>query len=163
MIKTAPAKTKHMKNALKIPIIILLISSLVTGAAAAGKYDSLSVSDGDMKLVAAAIYAETEGESYLAKTCVASMIFNRLSDTVMPDTIRECVFEHGAFLRADERSIRHALREEDLSDCLILAELVFTCGIDPTCGALFCLREDDPDVSRLNVTIRVEDRVFAKP
>ena len=91
------------------------------------------------------------------------MILNRMIDPEIPDTVSGVIYEPGAFLAADEESIDEKASPDELEEYIILAKLIYAYGIDPTCGAVFCFFENDPEASDLNITISVEGLVFAKP
>ena len=126
-------------------------------------YSSLDLTEDDLELVARAVRAETEGENFLIKTCVTSMIFNRLTDPILGCGVEEAVYDGGAFLRADRASIDKEVSDAEIEEYIILAKTVRHYGIDPTCGALFCFRENDCDADYFTVTLEVDGLRFAAP
>ena len=141
--------------------IIFGISSFVK--AEESNYKKLNISNDDITLISKTVRAESKGYSYLTKACVTAMILNRLQREDLSDDVEETVFEKGAFLIADKTSISETVSEEELSEYIVLTKLIYEYNIDPTCGAVFCFYENDPDISDFNVTISIEGLVFAKP
>ena len=127
------------------------------------RYKALGLSDGDLELIARAVRAEAAKENCLTKICVASMIMNRLCDGVLPRDAKSAVYEPGAFLFADRKSIDEDAGEDEMLEYETLVILVYEYGIDPTCGALFCFTEDDPEALCFDVTITVGGLSFARP
>ena len=144
-------------------IIILVLSSLLQFPAkcAASGYKELALTDGDIELTARAVRAETDGENFLIKACVTAMIYNRVKDPLMPDSVRGVVFEKGAFTRAARDDIEKDVPQSELEEYTVLARLVYEYGIDPACGALFCYREGAVPHG-CKVTLSVDGLVFAK-
>lgn len=150
-------------NRFIIAMLILSLAVRQTAVSHAAEYTSLSLTDEDIDLIARAVCAEAGEEDHIIKACVASMIMNRLQDPAFPDSVDETVYERGAFLFAKRENIDCDLPEADLFDCRILTKIIYTYGIDPTCGALFCFTDGDPDADDMNVTVKFDGFVFAKP
>ncbi|MBQ7670936.1 MAG: hypothetical protein IJS45_09485 [Clostridia bacterium] len=155
---------------MKKAIIFILLLALALAAAVPAyaadkdKYLSLSLTDDELTLVAKALAAETAGKNYLTKTCVAAMLFNRMADGVLKRSAHDAVYESGALLFADGDAIDSVDTEDGaFEEYLYLARIVYKYGIDPTCGALFCFTEDDPDAGCFTVTIKTDGLIFASP
>ena len=155
-----------MKKLIIFILSLALALAAATSARAAekDKYASLSLTDGELTLVAKALAAECAGKNFLTKTCVAAMLFNRMTDEVLRRSAHDAVYERGALLFANEDSIDSVdTGDEAFCEYYYLARIVYNYGIDPTCGALFCFKEDDPDAADFTVTIKTDHLLFAAP
>ena len=148
-----------------IILLALSFSSAVSVFAAdKDKYETLSLTDDELTLVAKALAAECAGKNYLTKTCVAAMLFNRMTDGILKRSAHDAVYESGALLFADGDDIDSVdTKDEAFKEYLYLTRIVYKYGIDPTFGALFCFTEDDPDAADFTVTIKTDHLLFASP
>ncbi len=146
-------------------ILSLLIASIAAVTPCYGAYcdDLPELTEEDLMLISKAVHAEAAGKSYLVKVCITSMIFNRIKDSLLPDTAYETVMQNGAFLKATPEAISEDVAEGELEEYVILTDLVYKYGIDPTCGALFCIESTDPDKYSFDATIETDGLIFAKP
>lgn len=154
-----------MKTTKKLMILFcaaLLIFAVKLPACAAD-YSSLVLSNDDITLIAKAVKAEAENENYLIKTSVCSMILNRLCDSILASDVYSSLHTPGAFLFAAPSSLDKYVSDDELYEYRILVKNVYLHGIDPTCGALFCLRENDPEKWSLTVTLSVDGLIFCRP
>jgi len=143
-------------------IIIILSLSVTASAENYSGYRELALSESDIELAARAVRAAAGEENYLVKACVTSMIFNRLRDPAMPDSMEEVIFENGVFLTAAREEIEKEVPPDELEEYTVLARIVYEYGIDPACGALFCFEEGDDVPRRFVITLSVDGKVFAK-
>lgn len=85
---------------------------------------SIGVSDADIDLLALITMAEAEGESERGKRLVISTILNRMDSEHFPDTIKDVIYQSGAFSsiwngRIDRCYVRDDIRRlvvEELKD-----------------------------------------------
>lgn len=133
-----------MKRIIVLLVIIAVAMQAIPVSASRPGYQSLSLTDGELRGVADDVKKYADGENFLVKLCFTSMELNCIS--------------HGKAARtASERDV------PDDSEYYILARLAYGHGIDPTCGATLCFKRGDEEISRRTPTIIIEDFVFAKP
>ncbi|MFZ5641446.1 MAG: cell wall hydrolase, partial [Bacillota bacterium] len=60
---------------------------------------------GDLELLARAVFAEARGESFEGQVAVAAVIVNRLEAAGFPKTIRDIIYQPGAFTAVDDGQI----------------------------------------------------------
>jgi len=86
----------------------------------------------DLDLLARVIYAEARGEDFEGQVAVGAVVLNRLKDSSFPKTIRDVVYQTGAFTAVSDKQI-HLTPDEEAYRA---AETALT-GQDPTGGALY--------------------------
>ena len=146
----------------RIITFIALSLALIFPGTVGASAPPLSLTEEEIELTARAVRAKTGGENFLIKTCVTAMIFNRLKDPSMPDSIKGVVFD-GAFLTASGEDAGEEIPCEELEEYVVLAKLVSFYGIDPACGATFCFTGGEPVPENFVVTLSSGNFVFAKP
>ncbi|HHU77887.1 MAG: cell wall hydrolase [Caldicoprobacterales bacterium] len=82
--------------------------------------------------MAKAVHGEARGEEYIGKVAVAAVILNRVKSPLFPNTIKEVIYQPGAFTCVEDGQINlkpspDAYRA--VSDAIL--------GNDPTNGCLF--------------------------
>jgi len=95
---------------------------------AAGK----AISQEELDLLARVIYAEARGENLEGQVAVGAVVLNRLKDPQFPKTIKEVIYQRGAFTAVDDKQI-HLLPDEKAYQAAKEALQ----GQDPTGGALY--------------------------
>ena len=159
-MKKTIIKTIKTYAAILLALVMLISAPTVY---ASENYRVLDLSDRDIELISRAVCIEGAERSYLAKACIASMIFNRMKDDTLRRTMPEAIYERGAFIRAKAEDIEGDLPDDALDECETLVRLVYLYGIDPTCGALFSFLEGDADAEDFKITLSVDGFVFARP
>ncbi|MBR0302402.1 MAG: hypothetical protein IJQ80_00975, partial [Clostridia bacterium] len=144
-------------------VFALLIFSSSQSVMASPNYRALALDEESLDLVSRAVCVEGDGKSCLAKACIASMLFNRMSDEYLSRSATEAVYESGALIRAEKEDVDAPISPDALYECRTLVRLVYYFGIDPTCGALFCFCDGDPEADQFFVTISLDGLVFAAP
>ncbi len=90
------------------------------------------VSDSDIDLLAMVINGEARGESYEGQVAVGAVVLNRVKHPSFPDTLREVVYEKGAFTAVVDGQINKKVTESSKK-----AARAALSGKDPTGGAVF--------------------------
>lgn len=91
-----------------------------------------SISQEELELLARVIYAEARGEGIEGQVAVGAVVLNRLNDPEFPKTIKEVIFQRGAFSAVDDQQIHLLPNEVAFQAAQIALE-----GKDPTGGALY--------------------------
>jgi N-acetylmuramoyl-L-alanine amidase len=86
----------------------------------------------EMDILARVIYSEARGEPYVGQVAVGAVVMNRIKSGQFPDTIREVVFQSGAFTAVDDG--QYWLTPNATA---YKAALDAVRGWDPTGGALY--------------------------
>ena len=92
-----------MKKLIATIICMTLLTAIPVGAGEmpiVERFEGQPVEDinmDDVKLLAAVIWAEAEGEDHTGKRLVASTVLNRVDDERFPNTIYEVIFQNGQF------------------------------------------------------------------
>ena len=63
------------------------------------------ISQADLDLLARVIYAEARGEDFEGQVAVGAVVLNRLQDPRFPKTIREVIYQAGAFTAVTDKQI----------------------------------------------------------
>lgn len=90
------------------------------------------VSKADVELMARVIYAEARGENFDGQVAVGAVVLNRLRDPRFPKTIRDIIYQPGAFTAVNDRQIHL-----DPDDGAYKAAEAALSGVDPTSGAIY--------------------------
>ncbi len=93
---------------------------------------TVSAIGSDLELLARAIYAEARGEIYEGQVAVGAVIMNRLKNVAFPKTIKDIIFQPGAFTAVDDGQINltpNGTAYKAAQDALD--------GADPSLGALY--------------------------
>lgn len=149
---------KKLKIILSALACFLFILSPVNTAAA--DYSDIILTENDEQLIASLCRFETENEPYLSKVCFCAMILNRIQSTCFPDNARSVVFDAGAFESAMQGKLSSNVENDPASTEAMALKIVLRKGVDPTCGALFTMKEDDPTLWQLFPTFKVGSRIF---
>lgn len=91
-----------------------------------------SISQEELELLARVIYAEARGEGIEGQVAVGAVVLNRLKDPEFPKTIKEVIFQRGAFTAVDDKQIHLLPNEVAFQAAQEALE-----GKDPTGGALY--------------------------
>jgi N-acetylmuramoyl-L-alanine amidase len=98
-----------------------------------------SLSEKELDLLTRLVYAESRGEPYEGQVAVAAVVLNRVESPHFPDTVRDVIFQRGAF-----SVVRHGQLPKKTSEQARRAVLDAARGIDPSKGALYFY---NPDIS----------------
>jgi N-acetylmuramoyl-L-alanine amidase len=90
------------------------------------------ISSNDLELLARLIHAEARGEDLEGQVAVGAVVLNRLKDPQFPKTLRDVIYQNGAFTAVRDQQIR--LEPDETARRAAEAALE---GVDPTGGALF--------------------------
>ena len=88
--------------------------------------------DGDLYLMACAVYGEARGESYTGKVAVAAVILNRIKSSEFPSTVESVIYQPSAFSAVADGQINLGTDEECLRACREALG-----GADPTDGCVY--------------------------
>ena len=83
-------------------------------------------------MMAKAVHGEARGENYTGKVAVAAVILNRVNSTQFPNTIKEVIYQPGAFSCVDDCQIN---LKPNLDAYLAVSDAIL--GNAPTKGCLF--------------------------
>ncbi|MBS6196479.1 MAG: cell wall hydrolase [Clostridiales bacterium] len=97
---------------------------------------SVSVSGGELDLLAAIIQCEAGGESHTGKVAVGAVIMNRVRSGQFPNTISEVVYQSGQFSPVASGKLASVLSQGARSDCYQAAQEALA-GSNPIGGALY--------------------------
>lgn len=100
--------------------------------AAAPSRGSISQASQDLDYLAHTIYGEARGEPYEGKVAIASVVLNRVESGKYGNSIREVIFQPGAFTAASDG--QYYLQPDD--SCYEAATAALN-GWDPTDGAFY--------------------------
>lgn|GEM_PF-309095 len=92
----------------------------------------LWLTDQEVQWIAQMIHAEARGEPYLGQVAVGAVIINRVKSPKFPNTVKDVLFQEGAF-----QPIRNGTFYQPASEQAYRAALEALNGHDPTNGALF--------------------------
>ena len=90
------------------------------------------IPDNDINLLAMVINGEARGESFEGQVAVGAVILNRVRHPSFPDTLREVIYEKGAFTAVTDGQINKKVTQSS-----IRAAQAALGGKDPTNGAVF--------------------------
>lgn len=90
------------------------------------------IAKADLELLARVIYGEARGENFEGQVAVGAVVLNRLKDAHFPKTIKEVIYQPGAFTAVIDKQI-HLTPDEEAYRA---AEAALA-GKDPTGGALY--------------------------
>lgn len=100
------------------------------------KSAAVSVSGGELDLLAAIIQCEAGGESHTGKVAVGAVIMNRVRSGSFPNSISEVVYQRGQFSPVASGKLASVLRQGARSDCYQAAQEALN-GSNPIGGALY--------------------------
>ncbi|MGB4244601.1 MAG: cell wall hydrolase [Limnochordia bacterium] len=100
----------------------------------------LWLTDQEVQWIAQMIHAEARGEPYLGQVAVGAVIINRVKSPKFPNTVKDVLFQDGAF-----QPIRNGTFHQAASEQAYRAALEALNGHDPTNGALFFF---NPSISK---------------
>lgn len=86
----------------------------------------------ELDLLARVIYAEARGEDLEGQVAVGAVVLNRLESPQFPCTIKEVIYQRGAFTAVDDKQIHLQPNEKAYQAAKEAVK-----GKDPTGGALF--------------------------
>ncbi len=98
----------------------------------ASRGEHLGISAVDLELLARVIYAEARGEDFEGQVAVGAVVLNRIRDPQFPKSIREVIYQQGAFTAVMDRQIHLEPDNQAYKAALLALE-----GEDPTGGAVF--------------------------
>lgn len=104
----------------------------VERTATVSRGNTYQVSDDDLHLLARVIYAEARGENFEGQVAVGAVVLNRVEDAHFPKTIRDVIYQPGAFTAVADKQIH--LKPNDQAYRAAEAAIA---GNDPTGGALY--------------------------
>ncbi|MDP4159907.1 MAG: cell wall hydrolase [Bacillota bacterium] len=90
------------------------------------------VSKDEVELLARVIYGEARGEDFEGQVAVGAVVLNRLKDPRFPKTMRDIVYQAGAFTAVKDKQIH--LEPDD--QAYKAAEAALS-GVDPSNGAIY--------------------------
>jgi len=90
------------------------------------------VSKADLELLSRVIYGEARGENFEGQVAVGAVVLNRVKNPQFPKTIRDVIYQAGAFTAVADHQIHLAPD----SEAYRAAEAALS-GLDPTNGALY--------------------------
>lgn len=90
------------------------------------------VSKEDFELLTRVIYGEARGEDFEGQVAVGAVVLNRLKDPRFPKTMRDIIYQAGAFTAVKDKQIH--LDPDD--EAYKAAEAALS-GLDPTNGAIY--------------------------
>jgi N-acetylmuramoyl-L-alanine amidase len=91
-----------------------------------------AISQEELDLLARVIYAEARGEALEGQVAVGAVVLNRLESPQFPKTIREVIYQRGAFTAVDDKQIHLQPNEKAYQAAKEAVK-----GKDPTGGALY--------------------------
>lgn|GEM_PF-1136582 len=92
----------------------------------------MQISAEDFELLARIIHAEARGEDFEGQIAVGAVVLNRLADARFPNTIREVIYQPGAFTAVSDKQINLTPNQS----AFLAAEAALR-GEDPTNGAIY--------------------------
>ncbi|MDI6813142.1 MAG: cell wall hydrolase [Desulfitobacteriaceae bacterium] len=98
----------------------------------ASRGEHLGISAVDLELLARVIYAEARGEDFEGQVAVGAVVLNRIRDPQFPKSIREVIYQQGAFTAVMDRQIHLEPDNQAYKAALVALE-----GEDPTGGAVY--------------------------
>jgi len=90
------------------------------------------VTEEELHLLARVIYAEARGEEFEGQVAVGAVVLNRVKDPRFPNTIKDVIYQPGAFTAVADRQIELQPNEKAYQ-----AAKMALAGVDPTGGALY--------------------------
>lgn len=93
---------------------------------------TVSISQGDIWLLAQVIHAESRGESLQGQVAIGAVLLNRVRDSRFPNSLASVVYEPGAFCTVTDGQIYLTPDATALEAARLAAS-----GWDPTGGALY--------------------------
>lgn len=90
------------------------------------------IKEKDINLLASVINGEARGESYTGQVAVGAVVLNRVKHPDFPDSLKDVVYQKGAFSAVDDGQIRLKV-----SDSCRRAAIAALGGEDPTRGAVY--------------------------
>jgi len=117
------------------------------------------VSQEDVELLTRVIYAEARGENFEGQVAVGAVVINRLKDPRFPKTMRDIIYQSGAFTAVDDHQIH--LNPDDEANKAAEAALS---GLDPTNGAIYYYNPriaTDPWIKTRPVIKRIGNHTFS--
>ena len=103
---------------------------------AAEETAGVSVSGGELDLLAAIIQCEAGGESHEGKVAVGAVIMNRIQSSDFPNSIRDVVYQGGQFSPVASGKLSSVLQEGARSDCYAAAQEALN-GVNPVGDSLY--------------------------
>ncbi len=122
---------------------------------------SIALTQAEKSLLAQLVSAECQGEPYLCRVAAAAVVLNRIEHEGFPDTVVNVIFSVGAFPSVEQGRIGQGVLEMDMALSMEAARQA-ACGEDPTGGALYFARQDDPGAAGIGVTFRAGGMVFGR-
>ena len=111
-------------------------------------------------LLARAIHAEAEGESYIGKVAVGAVLMNRVNHSEFPNTVSGVIYQTGALESVDNGRLTTAAGQESVKAAQDAIN-----GWDPTYGALYFWNPYKPVNKWMwtrSITVQYGNHVFAR-
>lgn len=153
------------KNSALLPLlfslgaVIMLLWVVYDYAAVNPTAASLSYQQ-QVNLLARAIHAEAEGESYIGKVAVGAVMMNRVNHSEFPNTISGVIYQTGALESVSNGRLTTAAGKESVNAARDAIN-----GWDPTYGALFFWNPYKPVNKWMwtrKITVQYGNHVFAR-
>jgi len=109
-----------------------LFKASATAAVASRGETYVNVTPDELELLARIIHAEARGEDFEGQVAVAAVVLNRVASPQFPHSIREVIYQPGAFTAVDDNQIMLTPDEQAYEAAQAALE-----GEDPTDGALY--------------------------
>lgn len=155
-----------MKNIFNTKTISLFLAFVIINSftyiqpVCAADYSNITLTEEETELIASLVYHETKGEPLLSKMCFCAMILNRVKNENFPSDVRRIIFDNGAFVSAAKGKLSTPPSKEEMKTELGALTTVIKNNIDPTCGALFTMKKEDPNLWEIMALFTIGDRVF---
>ncbi len=131
----------------------------IAGSATWRAAKTYSLNKAELDIMARVIYSEARGEPYIGQVAVGAVVMNRIASSQFPDTIRDVVFQPGAFTAIDDGQY---WLTPNASAYRAAEEAVR--GWDPTGGSLYYFNPVTATskwIWTLNQNVRIGNHIFA--
>jgi N-acetylmuramoyl-L-alanine amidase len=132
----------------------------VTGDGTWGTLKRVSLNRSEVDILAKVIYSEARGEPYVGQVAVGAVVLNRIQSDLFPNTIREVVFQDGAFTAINDG--QYWLQPNATA---YLAALDALRGWDPTYNAMYYFNPETATSSWIRSrtqTVEIGNHIFAR-
>jgi len=119
-----------------------------------------TLSQTEMDMMARVIYSEARGESYTGQVAVGAVVMNRIQSSLFPNTIKDVIFQPGAFTAVDDG--QYWLTPNRTA---YLAAFDAVRGWDPTGNALYYFNPDTATSAWIwsrPQTVQIGKHIFAQ-
>ncbi len=132
----------------------------VVGPATWAALHKVSVNQQELSMLARLVYGESRGEPYVGQVGVAAVVMNRLQSPLFPTSIRNIIFQPGAFTALDDG--QYWLTPDQTA---YKAAWEAVRGFDPTYGALYYFNPDTATSAWIwsrPQTVKIGKHIFAR-